>query len=136
MSALITGADSGIGRAVAVLFAREGADVAMAYLDEHSDAQVTKAAVEREGQRCILLPGDVADPAFCHDAVQQTVSCFGRLDILVNNAAFQEHVENIEDLSLEQFDLTLKTNLYGYFNMVKASLPHLGQGSSILMTGS
>jgi len=136
MAALVTGADSGIGRAVAVLFAREGADVAVAYLDEHEDAEETRQAVESEGARCLLLPGDVSDSGYCRDAVEKVVSTFGKLDILVNNAAFQQHVERIEDVSDAQFDRTLKTNLYGYFNMVKASVPHLRQGSSILMTGS
>ena len=104
--ALITGGDSGIGRAVAVLFAREGADVAVAYLDEHEDADETKRAVEDEGRRCILLPGDVADPKFCKAAVAKTVKEFGKLDILVNNAAFQEHVNEFEDLTDEHFDRT------------------------------
>ena len=136
MAALVTGGDSGIGRAVAVLFAREGADVAVAYLDEHEDAEETKRAVEREGRRCIILSGDVANPEFCRDAVAKTVKAFGKLDILVNNAAFQEHVNLFEDLSEEQFDRTLKTNLYGYFHMAKAAVPKMKNGSSILMTGS
>jgi NAD(P)-dependent dehydrogenase (short-subunit alcohol dehydrogenase family) len=136
MAALITGADSGIGRAVAVLFAREGADVAIAYLSEDEDAEITKRAVEKEGGRSILLPGDVADAAYCREAVGQTVKAFGRLDILVNNAAFQEHASDILDLTEAHFDRTLKTNLYGYFNMAKAAIPHLKQGGSILMTGS
>jgi NAD(P)-dependent dehydrogenase (short-subunit alcohol dehydrogenase family) len=136
MSALITGGDSGIGRAVAVLFAREGADVAIAYLDEHEDAEETKRAVESEGRRCILLPGDVADPKYCKAAVAKTVKEFGKLDILVNNAAFQEHVNKFEDLSDEHFDLTMKTNLYGYFYMAKAAVPEMKNGSCILMTGS
>jgi NAD(P)-dependent dehydrogenase (short-subunit alcohol dehydrogenase family) len=136
MAALITGADSGIGRAVAVLFAREGADIVAAYLDEDEDAQETRRAVEKEGRRCILLSGDVADPAFARTAVEQTLKTFGKLDILVNNAAFQEHVPDFEDLSDEQFDRTLKTNLYGYFYMARAAAPHMKQGSSILMTGS
>ena len=110
--ALITGADSGIGRSVAVLFAREGADVAVAYLDEHEDAKETKRAVEAEGRRCILLSGDVADAEFCKDAVERTVDELGKLDILVNNAAFQEHVNSFEELTDEQFDRTIKTNLY------------------------
>ena len=134
--ALITGADFGIGRAVAVLFAREGADVAVAYLDEHEDARKTKRAVEQEGRRCILLSGDVTDPKFCKSTVTQTVAEFGKLDILVNNAAFQEHVNRFEDLSDEQFDQTLKTNLYGYFYMAKAAVPEMANGSCIIMTGS
>jgi NAD(P)-dependent dehydrogenase (short-subunit alcohol dehydrogenase family) len=134
--ALITGADSGIGRAVAVLFAREGADVAVAYLTEHDDAQETKRAVENEGRRCILLSGDVADPEFCKDAVRRTVDDLGALDILVNNAAFQEHVSQFEDLTAEHFDRTLKTNLYGYFYMAQAAVPQMKEGSAIVMTGS
>lgn len=134
--ALITGADSGIGRAVAVLYAREGADIAIAYLSEHEDAAETKRAVEAEGRRCILLSGDVADPAFCDEAVSVTIREFGKLDILVNNAAFQEHVPDFEMLTEEHFDRTLKTNLYGYFHMAKAAVPHMKQGSAIVMTGS
>lgn len=136
MVALITGGDSGIGRAVAVLFAREGADVAIAYLNEHQDAAATKRAVENEGRRCITLSGDVASAKFCRDAVRKTVDEFGSLDILVNNAAFQEHVDRLEDLSDEHFDRTIKTNLYGYFNMTKAAVPVIKTGGSILMTGS
>jgi NAD(P)-dependent dehydrogenase (short-subunit alcohol dehydrogenase family) len=134
--ALITGGDSGIGRAVAVLFAREGADVAVAYLNEHEDAKETKRAVEKEGRRCILFSGDVADPEFCKYAVEKTVDELGGLDILVNNAAFQEHVNSFEELTDEQFDRTIKTNLYGYFYMAKAAVPHLQNGSAIVMTGS
>jgi NAD(P)-dependent dehydrogenase (short-subunit alcohol dehydrogenase family) len=136
MAALITGGDSGIGRAVAVLYAREGADVAIVYLDEHEDAAETKRAVEDEGRRCILLPGDVTDSKFCKTAVAKTVKEFGKLDILVNNAAFQEHVNKFEDLSDEHFNLTIKTNLYGYFYMAKAAVPKMKNGSSIVMTGS
>src|SRR5215213_8014286 len=134
--ALITGGDSGIGRAVAVLYAREGADVAIVYLDEHEDAAETKRAVEEEGRRCILLPGDVTNSKFCKAAVAKTVKQFGQLDILVNNAAFQEHVNKFEDLSDEHFDLTIKTNLYGYFHMAKAAVPEMKNGGSIVMTGS
>ena len=119
--ALITGGDSGIGRAVAVLFAREGADVAIAYLAEDGDAEATKAAVEAEGRRCILIPGDVSDRAFCGEAVDRTVKELGRLDVLVNNAAFQIHSTDFEDLTEEHFDTTLKTNLYGYFHMAQAA---------------
>ncbi len=134
--ALITGADSGIGRAVAVLFAREGADVAVAYLNEHEDAAETQKAVEKEGRRCILLAGDVSDPKFCEEAVKATIRELGKIDILVNNAAFQEHVPEFEMLTNEHFDRTLKTNLYGYFYMAKAAVPHLAEGSAIVMTGS
>jgi NAD(P)-dependent dehydrogenase (short-subunit alcohol dehydrogenase family) len=136
MAALITGADSGIGRAVAALFAREGCDVAIGYLDETEDAERTAAAVKAEGRRAILLPGDVADPDYAKAAVAKTMKAFGRLDVLVNNAAFQEHVVDFEDLTEEHFDRTLKTNLYGYFHMAKAAVPHMKPGSSILMTGS
>jgi NAD(P)-dependent dehydrogenase (short-subunit alcohol dehydrogenase family) len=134
--ALITGADSGIGRSVAVLFAREGADVAVAYLSEHADAAKTKAAVEQEGRRCITISGDVADAEFCAAAVERTIEELGQLDILVNNAAFQEHANDFEELTEEHFDRTLKTNLYGYFHMAKAAVPHLKPGSAIVMTGS
>lgn len=134
--AIITGADSGIGRSVAVLFAREGADVAVMYLDEHDDAKETKAAVEKEGRKCIVIAGDVADASFCKDAVAKIVKEFGKLDILVNNAAFQEHVNKFEDLTEEHFDRTLKTNLYGYFHMAKAAVPHLKEGGAIINTGS
>ena len=136
MAAIITGGDSGIGRAVAVLFAREGCDIALCHLDESGDAAATKAAVEAEGRRAIVLKGDVADPAFCDSAVQTTLKAFGRLDVVVPNAAFQEHAKSIEDLTFEHFDRTLKTNLYGYFNLVKAAVPHLGPGAAIVMTGS
>jgi NAD(P)-dependent dehydrogenase (short-subunit alcohol dehydrogenase family) len=135
-AALITGGDSGIGRSVAVLYAREGADIAIVYLEEHEDAQETKQAVEAEGRRCILISGDVADLDFCEDAVAQTVKQFGRLDILVNNAAFQQHINTFEELTVEQFDRTMKTNIYGYFNMAKAAVPHMKEGSAIVNTGS
>ncbi|MDQ3803581.1 MAG: SDR family oxidoreductase [Acidobacteriota bacterium] len=136
-AALVTGGDSGIGRAVAVLFAREGADVAVVYLEEEQrDAEETRRAVEREGRRALLLPGDVRDPLFCRDAVEQTVEEFGRLDILVNNAAFQQHQKSLEDVTLEQWDRTFKTNIYGYFYMTKAALPHLKEGAAIVNCGS
>ena len=134
--ALITGGDSGIGRSVAVLFAREGADIAIVYLDEHKDAAITKQAVEREGRRCLLIAGGVAKRKFCFDAVKRTVKAFGRLDVLVNNAAFQLHVPRFEDLTEAHLDKTLKTNLYGYFHMAQAALPHLKNGSAIINTGS
>lgn len=134
--ALITGADSGIGRAVAVLFAREGADVAVAYLSEDEDARETSRHVEKEGARCLLIRGDVRDPAFCDEAVQRTVDELGQLDILVNNAGFQEHAESLEDISDEQLDMTFRTNIYGYIQMARAALRHLPEGGSIINTGS
>jgi NAD(P)-dependent dehydrogenase (short-subunit alcohol dehydrogenase family) len=134
--ALITGGDSGIGRSVAVLFAREGADVAVGYLDSEQDAEATKAAVEKEGRRCILISGDVGDAAFAKAAVKRTVEELGGLDVLVNNAAFQEHVEDFSQITEQQFDRTLKTNLYGYFHMAQAAVPHMKPGSAIVMTGS
>ena len=136
MSAIITGADSGIGRAVAVLFAREGADVAVLYLDEHEDAQVTRAHVEKEGRRCLTIAGDVKDPKFCEDAVAQTVRAFGGLDVLVNNAAFQLHCHALEDLSDAHLQETLQTNIGGYFHMARAVLPHLKRGAAIINSGS
>ena len=136
LTALVTGGDSGIGRAVSVLFAREGADVAILYLNEDRDADETKRCIEAEGQRCLLIAGDVKDAAFCCEAVEKTVREFGKLDILVNNAAFQEHADSLEDLTEERFDETLRTNVYGYFHMAKAALPHLKRGSCIINTGS
>lgn len=134
--ALITGGDSGIGRSVAVLFAREGADIAITYLTESEDAQKTKLAVEKEGRKCILFSGDIADPVFCDAVVKKTVLGLGALDVLVNNAAFQEHIDDLENLTSEHFDRTLKTNLYGYFYMARAAVPHMNYGSAIVMTGS
>lgn len=134
--AIITGGDSGIGRAVAILFAREGADVVIVYLNEHEDAEKTKQLVEKEGRKCILISGDVTNKKFCFDAVAHTVKEMGKLDVLVNNAAFQLHVSNFEDLSEEHFDTTLKTNLYGYYYMAQASVPHMKPGSAIVNSGS
>jgi NAD(P)-dependent dehydrogenase (short-subunit alcohol dehydrogenase family) len=135
-TALITGGDSGIGRAVAVLFAREGANVAIIYFNEHEDAQETARLIEQEGQASLLIPGDVKDPDFCISAVEDTVDEFGKLDVLVNNAAFQQHTASIELLSEERFDETLRTNVYGYFHMAKAAVPYLQEGSAIINTGS
>jgi NAD(P)-dependent dehydrogenase (short-subunit alcohol dehydrogenase family) len=135
--ALITGGDSGIGRAVAVLFAREGADVAIVFLpEERSDARETERLIQKEGRRALLLPGDVTDRSFCRNAVEATVSELGHVDILINNAAFQRNVESVDDLTEKQWDHTFKTNIYGYFYMVKAALPHLQEGSVIINTGS
>jgi NAD(P)-dependent dehydrogenase (short-subunit alcohol dehydrogenase family) len=136
MAALITGGDSGIGRAVAVLFAREGADVAIVYLSSHEDAEETKRCIEKEGRKCVLIPGDVKDSAFCKQAVEKTVAAFRKLDILVNNAAFQEHAHSLEDITDERMEETFSTNIMGYMRMARAALPHLKQGSCIINTGS
>ncbi|MEP7064881.1 MAG: SDR family oxidoreductase [Gemmatimonadota bacterium] len=121
-AALITGGDSGIGRAVAYFFAREGADVAIVYLEEEQrDADEIKRAIEELGRRCVLIPGDVTDSAFCTSAVEQTRQELGRIDILVNNAAFQQHQASIEDITDEQLDLTFRTNIFGYFYMARAA---------------
>jgi len=135
--ALITGGDSGIGRAVAILFAREGADVAIAYLGaEETDAKETERAVEAEGRRCLRIKGDVSQPDHCRQIVERVVDEFGRLDVLVNNAAFQYHALDIEDLSPEHFDTTIRTNLYGYFHMAREAVRHMKPGSAIVNTGS
>jgi NAD(P)-dependent dehydrogenase (short-subunit alcohol dehydrogenase family) len=136
MKAIVTGGDSGIGRAVAILFAREGADVAIIYLDEQRDAKEARRHIEAEGRQCVLIPGDVKDPGFCRKAVKKVVKTFGQLDILVNNAAFQEHADSLMDITEERFDETMKTNIYGYFHMAQAALPHLKRGSAIINTGS
>lgn len=134
--AIITGGDSGIGRSIAILFAREGADIAIVYLSEHEDAADTKNLVEQEGRKCILISGDVSNPEFCIYAVEQTIEELGKVDVLINNAAFQLHVPDIAELSEEHFDCTLKTNLYGYFHMAKAVIPHMKEGSAIVNNGS
>jgi NAD(P)-dependent dehydrogenase (short-subunit alcohol dehydrogenase family) len=136
MVALVTGGDSGIGRAIAVLYAREGADVAIAYLNEHEDAADTARHVEAEGRRCLTLAGDVRDPKFCDDAVAKTVRKFGRLDVLVNNAAFQQHADRLEDITDAHLQETLQTNVAGYIQMARAALPHLQRGASIINCGS
>jgi NAD(P)-dependent dehydrogenase (short-subunit alcohol dehydrogenase family) len=134
--ALITGGDSGIGRAIAILFAREGANIALAYLNEHDDARLTKEKVEVEGGKCLLIPGDVKSQKFCERAVARTVKEFGQLDVLVNNAAFQIHTSKFEDLTAKHFDETLKTNLYGYFYMAQAAVKQMKAGAAIINTGS
>lgn len=136
MTAIITGADSGIGRAVAVLFAREGADVAIFHLDEHEDAQETARWVEKEGRRAILIAGDVRDPAFCTREVDNVAKAFGRLDVLVNNAGFQLHADKLEDISDAHLQETLQTNIAGYLHMARAALPHMRSGASIVNCGS
>jgi NAD(P)-dependent dehydrogenase (short-subunit alcohol dehydrogenase family) len=136
-AALITGGDSGIGRAVAILFAREGADVAITHLPvEKKDARETMEGIENEGRTAFSIAGDIRDPRFSQHAVAQTIAKLGRLDILVNNAAYQQHQETLEDVSEDQWDRTFKTNIYGYFRMTKAALPYLGKGSAIINTGS
>ncbi len=134
--ALITGGDSGIGRAVAVLFAREGADVAIVYLNEHSDAQKTEELIRAEGRRCLSISGDVGDPAFCQKAVAQTVEELGGLNILVNNAAEQHPQKKLEEITPLQLERTFRTNIFGYFYMAQAALPHLGKGDAIINTAS
>jgi NAD(P)-dependent dehydrogenase (short-subunit alcohol dehydrogenase family) len=134
--ALITGGDSGIGQSTALLFAREGADVAIVYLDEDEDAQKTKQMVEGEGRRCLTIRGDVGDESFCRQAVDQTVKQFGKLDILVNNAAEQHPKASLEEITAEQLEKTFRTNIFAYFFMTKAALPHLKEGSSIINTTS
>ncbi len=135
--ALVTGGDSGIGRAVCVLFAREGADVAIVYLQaEQSDAEETAAAIEREGRSALLLPGDVTIPQFCESSIEKTVKKFGKLDILVNNAAYQQTHERLEDISDQEFELTFRTNIFGYFYMAKAALKYMKEGATIINCGS
>jgi NAD(P)-dependent dehydrogenase (short-subunit alcohol dehydrogenase family) len=135
-AAIVTGGDSGIGRAVAVLFAREGADVAVFYYSHDEDAEETRKEVEAAGRRCLLLKGDVGDAEFCKQSVQRVVDAWGRLDVLVTNAAHQVHVDHIEDLTHEQLERTFRTNVFAYVYLVQASLPHLRPGSAIIATGS
>jgi NAD(P)-dependent dehydrogenase (short-subunit alcohol dehydrogenase family) len=135
-AALVTGGDSGIGRAVAVLFAREGADVAIVYLNEGDDAQETRRIVEREGRQCLTLAGDVGDPGFCKSAVEQAIKQFGKLDVLVNNAAEQHPQDSLTDITPEQLERTFRTNIFGYFYMTQAAIPHLQKGAAIVNTSS
>jgi NAD(P)-dependent dehydrogenase (short-subunit alcohol dehydrogenase family) len=135
-AALISGGDSGIGRAVAIGYAKEGADVAILYLEEHDDAKATRALIEQEGRRCLALAGDVGDEAFCREAVSKTIDTLGRLDILVNNAAEQHPQETIEDISTAQLERTFKTNIFAMFHLSKAALRHLREGSAIVNSTS
>ena len=136
-TALVTGGDSGIGRAVAVLYAREGADIALVYLkEEQPDAEETRRAVEQEGRKALLIPGDVQKSSFCERAVEKTIKEFGKLDILVNNAAFQQHQPGLDAITDEQLERTFRTNIFGYFFMARAALPYLKEGSAIINTGS
>jgi NAD(P)-dependent dehydrogenase (short-subunit alcohol dehydrogenase family) len=134
--ALITGGDSGIGRATAVLFAREGADLAILYLNESEDAQETKRLIEREGRTCLTIAGDVGDPDFCSSAVDQVIQRFGKLDVLVNNAAEQHPKKDIGEITPDQIERTFRTNIFGYFYMVQAAKPHLKKGAAIVNTTS
>ncbi|ATA59068.1 oxidoreductase [Geobacillus stearothermophilus] len=134
--AIISGGDSGIGRAVAVHFAKEGADVAIIYLNEHEDAEETKRLVEQEGRRCLAMAGDIGDEAFCKEAVKQTIEAFGKLDIVVNNAAEQHPQPNFLNITAAQLEKTFRTNVFGYFFLTKAALPHLKNGSAIINTAS
>lgn len=134
--ALITGGDSGIGRAVALHFAAEEANVAISYLEEDADASETKTLVESQGQRCILLKGDIGDEPFCQELVNRTVEELGRLDILVNNAAEQHPQKSLEDITAEQLEATFRTNIFSFFYLTKASQPHLQEGSSVINTTS
>lgn len=134
--ALITGGDSGIGRAVAIAFAKEGAKVAIVYLEEQEDAEKTQHLVKEQGRSCLRIAGDIGDESFCQIAVQQVIDNFGRLDILVNNAAEQHPQEKIEDISSEQLERTFRTNIFGMFYMTKAAVPHLQEGSAIINTTS
>ncbi|MEV7757633.1 SDR family oxidoreductase [Microbacterium sp. NPDC089180] len=134
--ALITGGDSGIGKAVALAFAREGADVAIAYLNEHEDAEQARRFVEDAGRRAVLLPGDVSDPQHCRDLVARTVEHLGKLDVLVINAAFQMSHDTLEEIDDSEWDHTWATNVSAYFHTVKAALPHLTEGASIIASSS
>lgn len=136
--ALITGGDSGIGRSVAVLYSKEGADVAIVYLDEHEDAQETKRLVEERGRKCLLIAGDIGNEKFCQEAVQKTVDEFGKLDILINNAAIQyaEDTQTLEDIDSARLGRVFSTNIFSMFYLTKAALPHLQKGSSIINTTS
>lgn len=134
--ALITGGDSGIGRAVAIAFAREGADVSVLYLNEHEDAGETRRLVEEKGRRCVVIAGDVGDEGFCREAVERTARELGGLDVVVNNAAEQHEQQSLEDITAEQLERTFRTNIFAYFYIAKAALPHLGEGGAIINTTS
>lgn len=134
--ALITGGDSGIGKSAAIYFAKEGANVAIVYLNEHKDAEDTKTAIEKEGQQCLLIAGDIGDESFCKESVSKTIEQFGQIDILVNNAAEQHPQKSLLDITSEQLEKTFRTNIFSYFYLTKAVLPHLKQGSSIINTAS
>lgn len=133
---LLTGGDSGIGRAVAIAFAREGADLVISYLDEHEDAEETKRWVEKAGRRAVLVPGDVSNEGHCRSLVETTLSSFGKIDVLINNAAFQRSHEALDEISSEEWDVTFRTNIYSMFYLAKAAVPHMKPGSAIVNTAS
>jgi NAD(P)-dependent dehydrogenase (short-subunit alcohol dehydrogenase family) len=134
--AIITGGDSGIGKAVAIYFAKEGSDVVIVYLDEHQDAEDTKKLVEAEGKKCLLLAGDIGDEIFCQEIVKKTIDQFGKINVLVNNAAEQHPQKSLLDITAKQLEKTFRTNIFGYFFLTKAVLPHLHKGSTIINTAS
>jgi NAD(P)-dependent dehydrogenase (short-subunit alcohol dehydrogenase family) len=134
--AIITGGDSGIGRAVAVLFAKEGADIVISYLDEQKDAEETKKHIEEQGQKCLLVSGDIGDESICEQIVKETIQSFGKIDILVNNAAEQHPQKGLENITSEQLERTFRTNIFSFFYLTKAALPHLKKGSAIVNTSS
>jgi NAD(P)-dependent dehydrogenase (short-subunit alcohol dehydrogenase family) len=135
-AAVITGGDSGIGRAVAIAFAREGADVAVAYLDEHDDARSTAELIEAAGQKAVLVAGDISEPEQCRRVIAAAVEAFGKVDVLVSNAAYQMTHESLEEISDEEWDYTFRTNIYAMFHLVKAALPHMQPGSSVIGSSS
>lgn len=134
--ALITGGDSGIGKSAAIYFAKEGANIAIAYLEEHEDAEKTKQAIQAEGQECLLIAGDIGSETFCKDVVNKTLDKFGQIDVLVNNAAEQHPQKSLLDITAEQLERTFRTNIFSFFYLTKAVLPHLKKGSSIINTAS
>ena len=134
--AIITGGDSGIGRAVAILFAREGAHVVISYLNEHKDAEETKKLIEQSGKPCLLIAGDVGEESHCQEIIKKTIEAYGKLDIVVNNAAEQHPKDNLEDISAEQLERTFRTNIFSYFFLTKAALPHMKEGTCIINTTS
>jgi NAD(P)-dependent dehydrogenase (short-subunit alcohol dehydrogenase family) len=135
-TAIITGGDSGIGKSVSIYFAKEGADIVIVYLNEHQDAEETKKRIEAEGKKCLLMAGNIGDEAFCQEVIKKTIDQFGKIDILVNNAAEQHPQNSLLDISAEQLEKTFKTNIFSYFYLTKAALPHLQKGSSIVNTAS
>ncbi|GAE31652.1 oxidoreductase [Halalkalibacter hemicellulosilyticusJCM 9152] len=133
---IITGGDSGIGRAASIALAKEGAKLVITYLNEHEDAEITKQEIEKHGSSCLLIAGDIGDESFCQEIIDQTINTFGQLDVLINNAAEQHYQEKIENISTVQLERTFKTNIFSCFHLIKAAMPHLKKGSSIINTAS